>query len=122
MLPVLLTLLVAVHIGIVRVLGVTEMRFADEPADKPRHFNFFPDHVMSELILGLVLTIVLTALACILPATLGPKADPLTTPEVIKPEWFFYVAFRWLKLFSGRRRPSAPYGTASPSGRRSGRC
>jgi quinol-cytochrome oxidoreductase complex cytochrome b subunit len=23
------------------------------------------------------------------------------TPEVIKPEWFFYVAFRWLKLFSG---------------------
>jgi quinol-cytochrome oxidoreductase complex cytochrome b subunit len=20
---------------------------------------------------------------------------------VIKPEWFFYVAFRWLKLFSG---------------------
>jgi ubiquinol-cytochrome c reductase cytochrome b subunit/cytochrome b6 len=21
------------------------------------------------------------------------------TPEVIKPEWFFYVTFRWLKLF-----------------------
>ena len=31
---------------------------------------------------------------------MGPKADPLTTPEVIKPEWFFYVSFRWLKLFS----------------------
>ena len=30
-----------------------------------------------------------------------PPADPLTTPEVIKPEWFFYVAFRWLKLFTG---------------------
>jgi ubiquinol-cytochrome c reductase cytochrome b subunit/cytochrome b6 len=29
---------------------------------------------------------------------MGPKADPLTTPEVIKPEWFFYVTFRWLKL------------------------
>ncbi|MBI1783659.1 hypothetical protein HYR69_00820, partial [Candidatus Sumerlaeota bacterium] len=25
----------------------------------------------------------------------------LTTPEIIKPEWFFYVTFRWLKLFSG---------------------
>jgi quinol-cytochrome oxidoreductase complex cytochrome b subunit len=45
--------------------------------------------------------ILLSALATILPAELGPKADPLTTPEVIKPEWFFYVAFRWLKLFSG---------------------
>ena len=32
---------------------------------------------------------------------MGPRADPLTTPEVIKPEWFFYIAFRWLKLFSG---------------------
>ena len=31
---------------------------------------------------------------------MGPKADPNTTPEVIKPEWFFYVSFRWLKLFS----------------------
>jgi quinol-cytochrome oxidoreductase complex cytochrome b subunit len=51
--------------------------------------------------MGLVLMILLSALATILPAALGPKADPLTTPEVIKPEWFFYVAFRWLKLFSG---------------------
>ena len=42
-----------------------------------------------------------TTLATIFPATMGPKADPLTTPEVIKPEWFFYVAFRWLKLFPG---------------------
>ena len=31
---------------------------------------------------------------------MGPRADALNTPEVIKPEWFFYVSFRWLKLFS----------------------
>jgi quinol-cytochrome oxidoreductase complex cytochrome b subunit len=100
-LPTLLTLLVIVHIAIIRVQGVTEFQFQDEPEDKPKHFNFFPDHLYSELMVGLVLMILLTALACIYPATLGPKADPLTTPEVIKPEWFFYVAFRWLKLFSG---------------------
>lgn len=100
-LPTLLTLLIAIHIGIVRLHGVTEFRFADEAPEKPKHFNFFPDHMMSELIVGLVLMIVLTAFACILPASLGAKADPLVTPEVIKPEWFFYVAFRWLKLFSG---------------------
>jgi quinol-cytochrome oxidoreductase complex cytochrome b subunit len=45
--------------------------------------------------------ILLSALATIAPAEMGPPADPLSTPEVIKPEWFFYVAFRWLKLFSG---------------------
>ena len=50
--------------------------------------------------------VVLSALAStLLPATMGPPADPLTTPEVIKPEWFFYVAFRWLKLFYRARWP-----------------
>ncbi|MEM9597404.1 MAG: cytochrome b N-terminal domain-containing protein, partial [Acidobacteriota bacterium] len=100
-LPSLLTLLIIVHIAIIRVQGVTEHQFEDEPEDGPKHFNFVPDHLYSELILGLVMMIVLSALACIVPAFMGPKADPFVTPEVIKPEWFFYVAFRWLKLFSG---------------------
>lgn len=99
-LPTTMVLLIAVHITFIRLHGVTELRFEDEPADQPRHFNFFPDHMMTELGIGLVLMTVLSALATILPATMGPQADPLTTPEVIKPEWFFYVSFRWLKLFS----------------------
>lgn len=100
-LPTAVILLLILHILLIRLHGVTEFHFADERADQPAHFNFFPDHVYTELIAGLVLMILLSALATVLPATLGPRADPLTTPEVIKPEWFFYVAFRWLKLFSG---------------------
>lgn len=100
-LPVALTLLVGIHIAIIRVQGVSELHFEHEPKSRDEHFNFFPDHLYTELMIGLVLMILLAALATILPATLGAKADPLTTPEVIKPEWFFYVAFRWLKLFSG---------------------
>jgi len=99
-LPTTIVMLVICHIAQVRMHGVTEFHDPDEPPGKPRHFNFFPDHVLSELIIGLVLMIVLSALATVLPATMGPRADPLTTPEVIKPEWFFYVSFRWLKLFS----------------------
>ena len=100
-LPVLLTMLVAIHIAIIRIQGVSELSFADEPETSRKHFDFFPDHILTELAVGLVLMILLSVLATILPATLGPKADPLTTPEIIKPEWFFYVAFRWLKLMSG---------------------
>ena len=100
-LPTLLTLLVVIHIGIIRMQGVTEFEFGDEPEDAPKTFNFFPEHVMSELTICLVLMIVLAVLASIAPATMGPPADPLVTPEIIKPEWFFYVAFRWLKLFTG---------------------
>jgi quinol-cytochrome oxidoreductase complex cytochrome b subunit len=100
-LPVTIVLLVAVHIAFIRMQGVTEFRFRDEQGSSPKTFNFFPDHLYTELIIGLVLMILLSALATIFPATLGPPANPLQTPEVIKPEWFFYVAFRWLKLFSG---------------------
>lgn len=99
-LPSLTIALLAVHITIIRIQGVTEFRFEDQAEDEPQHFNFFPDHLYTELIMGLVLMVGLSALATALPATMGPAADPLTTPEVIKPEWFFYVAFRWLKLFS----------------------
>jgi quinol-cytochrome oxidoreductase complex cytochrome b subunit len=100
-LPVSMVFLLAIHVTLIRLHGVTELRFGDEPEDKPKHFNFFPDHLYTELMIGLVLMILLSALATILPAHMGPRADPLSTPEVIKPEWFFYVTFRWLKLFPG---------------------
>ncbi len=99
-LPTTIIVLVAIHIAFIRMHGVTELKFGDEDPKKPQHFNFFPDHLLTELTIGLVLMILLSALATILPATMGPRANPLITPEVIKPEWFFYVSFRWLKLFS----------------------
>ncbi len=100
-LPSAMVVLLAVHITLIRLQGVTEFRDERDPARDAGFFNFFPEHFLSELTIGLVLMILLAALATLLPATMGPRADPLVTPEVIKPEWFFYVAFRWLKLFSG---------------------
>jgi len=98
-LPASTMLLVAVHIAFIRTHGVTELQFGDESDSESQHFNFFPDHVLTEIIMGLVLMLLLSALATIFPAMMGQRADPLTTPEVIKPEWWFYVSFRWLKLF-----------------------
>lgn len=103
-LPVTMVLLIVVHVAIIRLQGVTEFVFkSDEETEKVGKgmFDFFPDHFYTELIVGLLLMVVLSALATISPAMMGPAADPLSTPEVIKPEWFFYVMFRWLKLFSG---------------------
>ena len=100
-LPALLILMLIVHISILRLQGVSELRFEDEPEEGPQTFDFFPDHAYTELIVGLVLMVLLSVLATVFPAEMGPRADPTTTPEVIKPEWFFYATFRWLKLFSG---------------------
>ncbi|MEM7483140.1 MAG: cytochrome bc complex cytochrome b subunit [Acidobacteriota bacterium] len=101
-LPMLIVILVMLHIALIRMHGIAPLE--DSNASKPveqKTFDFFPDHVITELIVGLGLMIVLSVLATVIPASLGPPANPLVTPEVIKPEWFFYVAFRWLKLFSG---------------------
>lgn len=99
-LPGVLAALLFVHISLLRLQGITEFRFREDRRE-PRHFNFFPDHLMTEAIMALVLMILLSVLATVLPAHLGEKADPLVTPETIKPEWYFYTVFRWLKLFSG---------------------
>ena len=99
-LPVTVTVLLAMHITLIRLQGVTQLKFKRDEGRGTEHFNFFPDHFYTELTIGLVLMVLLSALATVLPVNLGPRADPLTTPEHIKPEWFFYVMFRWLKLFS----------------------
>jgi len=99
-LPATVLALLAVHVMLIRLHGISELEFEDEPKQSPTHFDFFPDHVYTELITGLILMIVLSVLATIEPAGLGPRADPLSTPQVIKPEWFFFATFRWLKLFS----------------------
>ncbi len=98
-LPVTMVLLIGLHVVLIRVHGVTELEDESASGEEVSHFNFFPDHMLTELALGLVLMVLLSALATIYPPMLGEKADPLTTPEVIKPEWFFYATFRWLKLF-----------------------
>lgn len=100
-LPVILVGLLVIHIAIIRMQGVTAYEFKVDKDKEKKTFNFFPDHLYMELIVGLSLMVLLSALAVTLPAEMGPRANPLVTPEVIKPEWFFYVAFRWLKLFTG---------------------
>ncbi|MBX3397076.1 MAG: cytochrome b N-terminal domain-containing protein [Phycisphaerae bacterium] len=64
--------------------------------DKP--FSFYPDHLITELMIGTLLLFLLTLLSLVFPAELHEKANPLVTPEHIKPEWYFFFQFRLLKL------------------------
>ncbi len=104
-LPAALTVLMVLHLLLVRLQGVSELEQGSGARDGSKsnsaRYRLLPDHLYTEVIVALLVLITLSALATVLPATLGPPADPLTTPETIKPEWFFYPIFRWLKLFSG---------------------
>jgi ubiquinol-cytochrome c reductase cytochrome b subunit/cytochrome b6 len=99
-LPATILLLVFGHIVLVRLHGVSEA--PEVPKAERRYFPFFPDHALTEVAVGLVLVTVATCLSVLSPAELGPRADPINTPEHIKPEWYFYFTFRWLKLTSLR--------------------
>ena len=87
---------------------VTPMRFhgseaektPDKAGEEEETYPFYPDHFYTEVIIGLVLTFILTILALVAPARMGEPANPLVTPEHIKPEWYFFAMFRWLKLTS----------------------
>ena len=96
--PCLPSAFMVLHVVQIRLHGVTELRFDDEQEGEAKYFRFFPDHVLTELIIGVGLMIVLSAFAVIFPAGLDDRADPLVTPAHIKPEWYFFFAFRWLKL------------------------
>jgi quinol-cytochrome oxidoreductase complex cytochrome b subunit len=106
-LPAAVIFLVLVHLFFVRLLGMyhpgNEKDRETEKAWTAREgvYHFFPDHVTSEIAIFLYLLLVICLLALALPATMGEPADPLVTPEHIKPEWYFYPFFHLLKLVPG---------------------
>ena len=50
--------------------------------------------------IGTAILVGLTLLTLVFPPEMAEKANPLVTPEHIKPEWYFYFQFRLLKLTS----------------------
>lgn len=102
-LPTVAFVLLGLHITLIRLHGITELHFEGEKVRaEDRYFRFWPDHVTTELIIGVLLMYLLTLLALVFPAGLGAPADPTQTPAHIKPEWYFYFNFRLLKLTSLR--------------------
>jgi quinol-cytochrome oxidoreductase complex cytochrome b subunit len=115
-LPTAAAVLVLLHVFLFRIHGIMEIDAPREVQETPltveedqagkrrfdphRHFRFFPDHITTELMVGLFLLTFLTVLAMLFPAPLGEPANPDETPLHIKPEWYFFPAFRWLKLTS----------------------
>jgi len=65
---------------------------------KRRLLPFFPNYMLDEFIAWYLMLAALIVLASIYPAGLEAPADPLHTPEHIKPEWYFLFLYQGLKL------------------------
>ncbi len=64
---------------------------------------FFPNFVLRDLLLWLIVLNVLAVLAVFFPWELGQKADPFASaPAGIRPEWYFLFTFQTLKFIPAK--------------------
>jgi quinol-cytochrome oxidoreductase complex cytochrome b subunit len=77
-----------------------DMETMTQPNEENETIPFYPDHVRTEAIalIGIIaLVIVIGIIGTFIPVGLGPPADPMDTPEHIKPEWYFLFLYELLK-------------------------
>ena len=98
LLPFITVLFVGLHLYLIRTHGVSELKFPGDKKASKKTYPLFPDHVYTELIIVTLILVTLVVLSLVFPIGLGEPADPNVTPLHIKPEWYFYPVFRWLKI------------------------
>ncbi|MDW7983130.1 MAG: cytochrome bc complex cytochrome b subunit, partial [Acidobacteriota bacterium] len=104
LLPGIFTVLLALHLLFVQRQGLAEPEsWASRPEAEKRRMPFFPNFLLRDLLLWLIVLNVLAFLAVFYPWELGPKADPLApAPPGIKPEWYFLFMYQTLKVLPAK--------------------
>ena len=59
---------------------------------------FFPYAVAKDSVMAAIVIGIIVAMSIVLGAELGPKADPTTTTNVPRPEWYFFFLFELLRV------------------------
>jgi ubiquinol-cytochrome c reductase cytochrome b subunit len=115
-LPLLLASLFALHVFLVRRIGISAPPLdSAEPEDwqefrhesHPDGLPFYPYFVSREVLITFVYLIIMFAIisfvpALFIPADANTPADPFNTPEHIRPEWYFLAPYEMLKLIPNR--------------------
>jgi cytochrome b6 len=96
-------MLLALHLLLAQRQGISEpMEFEKVEKAKKKTMPFFPNFLLRDLLLWLLVLNILAILAVFFPSELGIKADPFASaPAGIKPEWYFLFMFQSLKYFPG---------------------
>lgn len=100
--PGVFTVLLAVHLLLVQRQGMSEPPGFDSTSDR-RVMPFFPNFLLRDLLLWLIVLNILAILAVFFPSELGKKADAFASaPAGIRPEWYFLFMFQTLKYIPSR--------------------
>lgn len=97
--PGIFTILLGIHLLLVQRQGISEpLDFEGSPGAERKTMPFFPNFLLRDLLLWLLVLNLLAILAVFFPWELGQKADPFApAPSGIKPEWYFLFMFQTLK-------------------------
>ncbi len=103
LLPAIFTIILVLHLLFVQRQGMhVPEAVAKLPPSERKDIPFFPNFLLKDALLWLVVLNVLLYLAVFWPAEVGLKADPFSpAPEGIRPEWYFVFMFQTLKLIPG---------------------
>ncbi len=102
--PAIFTVILGIHLTLVQVQGMHEPHdWEGKPESQKRYMPFFPNFILRDLLLWLIVLNVLAILAVMFPWEIGHKADPsAAAPLGIKPEWYFLFMYQALKFFPGK--------------------
>jgi ubiquinol-cytochrome c reductase cytochrome b subunit len=114
LLPLLLLSLVAIHLFLIRRIGISSPPFGESGEEKkpwtefrhdsyPQGHPFYPYFVQKEIFMVCGYFVVMFLIISFLPTLFLPEdanspADPYKTPAHIKPEWYFLVFYQMLKI------------------------
>src|SRR3990172_997409 len=102
--PGIFTVLLGIHLVLVQRQGMSEpLAHEDRPEGRRVTMPFFPNFLLRDLLLWLIVLNLLAILAVFFPWELGQKADAFApAPAGIKPEWYFMFMFQTLKYIPAR--------------------
>jgi cytochrome b6 len=97
MLPAVFTFILIIHLLLIQRQGMHEPESVN-PASR-RSMPFFPNFVLRDALLWMIVLNILLYLAVFFPWELGEKADAFASaPAGIRPEWYFMFMFQTLKF------------------------
>jgi len=101
-LPMIITGMIAAHVLLVQIQGMSVPPSEAEVAKRRRPMKFFPNFALRDLFGWILALGVLAAAAALFPWELGEKANPFAPAFAdIRPEWYFMFMFETLKLVPG---------------------
>lgn len=104
LLPGIFIIFLSIHLILIQRQGMSQSDDWEKlPEEKKKKIPFFPNFLLRDLLIWLLIINILSILAVFFPWDIGIKANDLApAPEGIKPEWFFLFAFKTLKLIPAK--------------------